>query len=125
MPDTATVQTGADNAADALAAKLRAAGWDIDRIARTDNPAPTFDNGEPMFASFRMVHLHADGPRSVGRPHLFVSWHVNHPTEETAPPVSIQAEIGFYGVPSREFASEAEMNTWLDALTAVAAALDA
>ncbi len=121
MSDTATVQTGADQAATELAERLRAAGWGV-RITPHDTTAPLFSDGTPMYASFRHVFIHADGPAAIGRPYLNLCWNVDL-TDDA--PVKFSGDILMRGRDEpRAFASEAEFAAWLDALIAVATALD-
>ncbi len=125
MPDTATSLTGADQAATELAERLRAAGWEV-RITRSDIAAPLFSDGTPMYASFRNVFVHADGPASIGRPYLHLCWTVDYPSTDDAAPVKFSGDILMRGHDDRrEFTSETEFAAWLDALIAVTAALDA
>lgn len=119
-----TVKTGAESAVELYVNKLTAAGWEI-RTHREDTAAPTFGDGRPMFAPFRQVTLHADGPRTAGHPTLISCWYADLPGQDFPDrPVRFDGNIHL-GTTEHEFTSEAEMATWVDALIAVTAALEA
>lgn len=126
MPDTATVQTGAEQAAAKLAKRLTKAGWDV-RVNRTDSHAPKFSTGEPMWFSMRQAAVHAAGPRSIGHPLLNVFWTSDLPTEgyDAKPRPDRFEALVYLGDARFELAAKAQFGAWLDALLAVAAALDA
>jgi len=123
MP-TLTDETVGEKAAAILAKRLTEAGWDV-RTNRHDTQPPTFTDGQAMYCAMRQAALHADGPRSVGRPLLEVFWHDDLPTDGC-----VQRETRFeaqirLGDTDCELGTKVELDTWLDALTAVAAAVDA
>jgi hypothetical protein len=123
-----TEKTGADLAADTLTEKLEAAGW---KVRSTRGPAPEparFSDGRLMIPRCYSVFLHADGPRSAGRPYLGLYWRTI--TEAAGPEHGNVGDTEFLypeiriGDMERKLSGEAEMHTWLDALNAVAAAVD-
>ena len=77
-----------------------------------------------MYCTFRQAALHADGPRSVGRPLVSVYWHDDLPTDGcTQREPRFEAEI-YLGDAKRELGTEVELDAWLDALFTVAAAVE-
>lgn len=127
--DTATIQTGADQAADAVAAKLKAAGWEVRTLRGSAGEPKRFSDGRLIIPVRYSVSLHADGPRSIGCTYLSAYWSTITEATDWSDPASTTglacpAEVYVGGV-KHELATEAEMNTWLDALIAVAAALAA
>jgi hypothetical protein len=126
VSDTATVQAGADQAAAELAAKLEAAGWRV-RLYAADGQPRRFSDGSLMISTTRQTALHADGPHAIRYANLAAYWYTVIDAKEVEHVGDIQfngAEISIGGT-DRELKTEAEMNAWLDALIAVAAALDA
>ncbi len=131
MSDTATVQTGAAQAAAELAERLRAAGWAV-RVTGEDGTRTTFSDGRLMIPRSRNAWVHADGPRAIGSPYLHAYW--TTVIEETAEPSDGgrvgdtrlgATDITFRDGILRPLADEEKLAAMVDALLAVAAALDA
>jgi hypothetical protein len=127
---TATI-TGADQAAAELAERLRAAGWEV-RVNAEDGKRTAFSDGRLMIPRSRNVWVHADGPRAVGSPYLHAYW--TTVIEETPEPSEgcrlgdtrlAATDITFRDGTLHVLATEEKLAVMVDALLAVAAALDA
>jgi len=113
MPAPTTEKTGADKAAETLAEKLRAAGW----TTRTG-----VSEGHLSGSTVRVVAIHADGPRAVGTPFIHAYWVSDG---QAVDDVKFDGADIHVGATQRLLDTWAELDSWVDALIAVAAAVNA
>jgi len=124
---TGTTATGAEQAAAALAGRLRAVGWQV--IVNTSRtPSGRYNPGR------KYVFVHANGSEVTGYARLVACWSTVAPlaeqnehdkavgNRETGSTAFHGAEFDIGDVSRREL-TEAQMSCWLDAILAVGAAV--